>query len=555
MSITCDRFNAEHKTISFKPGLNTVLGSSDGSNAIGKSTLLLIVDFAFGGDSYVKMAKDVVGHMGNHTVKFSFKFGKTDYFFARSTSDDDRVRQYDAEYKHEIKSRKIDEYRGFLRDEYGITARFVGLKAITERFFRISGRENANVHEPLYVPKNREQVETVMKLLGKYETLDDVKREAERLDMDIAKVLSFSPKMDIGATIEAAEGEKASLQGRYDEVRREHINVQLRQVGYDEKTAERLENLQDELRTLGRKRNALISQRTVIKKNAAKDGRKIETDFSPLLRFFPSANIADFEEVERFHASIGQYLAEGIQKELERIEPLIASYDRQIERLKEQLANSDTIQRDIDSTLHQCISIEVTIRAIDAKLKDLERQRELQNARIEAERILKELLYAQTTAINEAEKAVNERIAVVNAEITNGQDKPPVFKIDYADKTARLTTPDNRSDGTSLKNLVVFDLALFAPLFDSAVGKKAALTPIPAIIHDSNILSPIENSYFERILELYEDCGKQVFIAYDKAETCTQTAWTILDRTARVRLSNENVLFLESWSKSGQKKK
>ena len=35
--------------IFFHEGLNTVLGDDQGSNSIGKSTLLMIVDFIFGG--------------------------------------------------------------------------------------------------------------------------------------------------------------------------------------------------------------------------------------------------------------------------------------------------------------------------------------------------------------------------------------------------------------------------------------------------------------------------------------------------------------------------
>ena len=36
--------------IKFKDGLNVVLGKEDGTNSIGKSSALLAIDFAFGGD-------------------------------------------------------------------------------------------------------------------------------------------------------------------------------------------------------------------------------------------------------------------------------------------------------------------------------------------------------------------------------------------------------------------------------------------------------------------------------------------------------------------------
>ena len=53
VEIMCDEFK-DHGTprgrIQLHAGLNTVMGSSSGSNSIGKSTFLMIIDFVFGGD-------------------------------------------------------------------------------------------------------------------------------------------------------------------------------------------------------------------------------------------------------------------------------------------------------------------------------------------------------------------------------------------------------------------------------------------------------------------------------------------------------------------------
>lgn len=48
--IYCPLF--KHRTVSFQKGLNVILGDNNASNSIGKSTMLLIVDYVFGGDSY-----------------------------------------------------------------------------------------------------------------------------------------------------------------------------------------------------------------------------------------------------------------------------------------------------------------------------------------------------------------------------------------------------------------------------------------------------------------------------------------------------------------------
>ena len=65
--------------IKFKDGLNVVLGKEDGTNSIGKSSALLAIDFAFGGNTYI--ASDGVKHIGDHIIFFTFKFDGQEYYF------------------------------------------------------------------------------------------------------------------------------------------------------------------------------------------------------------------------------------------------------------------------------------------------------------------------------------------------------------------------------------------------------------------------------------------------------------------------------------------
>ena len=76
--------------IDFHEGLNVVLGDNIGSNSIGKSTLLMIVDFVFGGNTYISHNSDVVAYLGHHEFGFTFKF-KTEYHFVRGTENPDAV--------------------------------------------------------------------------------------------------------------------------------------------------------------------------------------------------------------------------------------------------------------------------------------------------------------------------------------------------------------------------------------------------------------------------------------------------------------------------------
>ena len=50
--IKCNAFKTS-ETIQIHQGLNIVLGQDNKANSIGKSTFLLAIDFAFGGNSYI----------------------------------------------------------------------------------------------------------------------------------------------------------------------------------------------------------------------------------------------------------------------------------------------------------------------------------------------------------------------------------------------------------------------------------------------------------------------------------------------------------------------
>ena len=132
--ITCDKFKTQPDD--FRIGLNVVLGSSGGSNAIGKSTFLLILDFVFGGDDYPKSAKDVIVHVEHHTINFEFEFDGAQYFFSRSTSRPSVVNRCDSKY-HIIDEMKVSEYREWLLHEYKIHLHGINFGDIVERFFRI----------------------------------------------------------------------------------------------------------------------------------------------------------------------------------------------------------------------------------------------------------------------------------------------------------------------------------------------------------------------------------------------------------------------------------
>ncbi len=87
--IHCEKFRIT--PVKLSRGLNVVVGDNVATNSIGKSTFLMIVDFAMGGNSFLERNSDVVDELGHHSYNFVFEFENADYYFRRDTNNSETV--------------------------------------------------------------------------------------------------------------------------------------------------------------------------------------------------------------------------------------------------------------------------------------------------------------------------------------------------------------------------------------------------------------------------------------------------------------------------------
>lgn len=536
--IQCDKFAPDHQIIRFNPGLNTVLGSAGGSNAIGKSTFLWIIDYVYGGESYNSLTDDIKKEIGPHTIYFTFEFEGQPYYFYRSTDDSKNVYRSDRE-RHFIKKFTLDEYRSFLFQEYKIALPALTFLEIAERFFRIYGRENTLEKYPLLV-KPREQdekaVDFLLKLFGHYKILASIKSMEEELGIKASQLKSRQrQKVDI-EKIESNQKTIESLRKRLQKLMKNSEEAQLAMFGFDTQAFELVTAVQKELNSFIRKRNRLQSQLNAIMSNIPDSKADTTSEFESLVRFFPNANIKAFEDIEHFHIKIREILGEEMDQEIERLQPLIDQYDKEITRLNRKIEESGIATEMSERVLSQCINVSKSIDTLEEETAELIHQQALKEARSEAEQKLEKLLLQQTENLGEIQDDINLRMEIINSVVTEKQETAPLLYI-TPQKEIIFETPGNTSEGTAFKSLVVYDLSVLE------------LRPIPALIHDSNILKRIEDVHLEHIFERYQSSKRQVFIAFDKADSTTAKAHKILEETAILRLSAGNELFGRSWSK------
>jgi uncharacterized protein YydD (DUF2326 family) len=147
IEIRCEQFRTE--SIAFHSGLNVVLGDENGTNSIGKSALLMVVDFAFGGTSLLDHNTDLVTELGHHDYFFTFKFDDEFFQFRRGTLDPEVVFKCDQDYQN-LDQISIEEYTSFLKAAYDIEIEDISFRALVGLYLRVWGKDNLNVYKPLH---------------------------------------------------------------------------------------------------------------------------------------------------------------------------------------------------------------------------------------------------------------------------------------------------------------------------------------------------------------------------------------------------------------------
>ena len=191
MEVSCDKFESNGQMrppIVFHKGLNAVVGTESGTNSVGKSTFLMILDFVFGGDDYIKKSKEVhkPTNVGSHIIKFKFEFNGQPYYFTRSTEDGEynKVIKCDENYcPLQEDPLSISKYWEFLAEKYGLTEKGQSWRGSVTRAIRVDRRETLDTDKPLKAFKgeaDRDGIIALIKLFGQYESVNEQHKAREK---------------------------------------------------------------------------------------------------------------------------------------------------------------------------------------------------------------------------------------------------------------------------------------------------------------------------------------------------------------------------------------
>ncbi|MFD0975014.1 hypothetical protein, partial [Plantactinospora endophytica] len=154
--INCDQF-IEPKIV-FTNGLNSIVGDDISTNSIGKSTFLMILDFVFGGNTFLNNNSGSIEHVGDFKFSFQFIFDSGDFYFSRQTKNPEIISVCDEKY-NSLSEITLKEYTNILLEKYEVNYSNISFRDVVSLFSRIWGKYNYSVDKPLLsFPKEADEV-------------------------------------------------------------------------------------------------------------------------------------------------------------------------------------------------------------------------------------------------------------------------------------------------------------------------------------------------------------------------------------------------------------
>lgn len=548
VEIQCDKFMSNgivREPIKFGPGLNAILGDSNRSNSIGKSTLLMIIDFVFGGSDYVKKCLDVQEQVQNHTINFAFQFGEERYYFSRNSIEYKKVKQCDATYTplEDAPELTVDQYTAFLKEKYGITVADITWRGAVSRFIRVYKRDTMDEEKPLKNAKD-ENAENAVKryllLFDKYAAVEEQIKQADRAE-DEKETFRKSQQFEF---IRTAKSEKEFTENEGRIVELEQLEEELANsssrglLDLDSVQAHQLSMLNDELANYRRQRARVQTQLNALRREMTEGKKSFKRTYSDLARYFPGVDLRAIEEIEKFHHQLSKVLSDEFKETEASLATTYMLLSNEIVRVKGKIEELETVPNVTQAVLKEYARITTelhTLREANKNFQELERLRKV------AEDYAKTRDAVIALQLSTIETAVNDAMRNITYQIVNNKVQlPPVLHLEKLNKYSFSTRNDGGS-GAQFRGLVTFDLA------------NLEVAPVPFVVHDSDILDPIEKPALTQIIKAYAaqaERGKQVFASFRSLDFYEEEAQAIIEENKIIELSSGgNELFGRAWNK------
>jgi len=533
VEVRCDKF--KEKSIEFHKGLNVVLGDDEATNSIGKSSLLMVLDFVFGGGSLIEHNSDIVDELGDHYYLFELVFDKVSYYFKRGTKTPDLLYACDAEYS-EIEPLSIDDFRSFLKNSYQLDDVDLTFRAAVSLYSRVWGKDNLDVKQPLHSHKNKKStdcMDDLLKLYGQYGSIKALARKLKELS-DEKTAIRSAFKQNLIPKINKTQYKSNIL--KVNEIDDEINDIKKNLAKYAVNISEIVNREVSELKS---KKDSLLRERarTSVRLNRVRadldQNRHIKSRaFSSLVRFFPDVDQDRISEVEEFHSKITKILKSELKESEKELSDNLDSIDEAIKGLDDTLQTTFSSIDKPDIIIDRVHELSSVRSSAQAEIQYFEKEDRVVD---ELSDIREDLIKEKSRVLKFVENIINNKTRQYVSKVYSEERRSP--ELHLSQKSYSFSAIEDTGTGKAYSNLILFDLAVFET------------TSLPFVIHDSVLFKNVENAAVARMVDLYQSLGKQSFIAIDEIKKYGDQAEQLLVKNRVISLSNDKVLYNKDWRK------
>jgi uncharacterized protein YydD (DUF2326 family) len=523
--------------VHFKSGLNVILGDANATNSIGKSTLLMVIDFAFGGDGLLSHNKDIVPELGQHDYFFTFKFDEDAYRFRRGTFEPTVLYSCDEKYEP-IRAINIEEYTAFLKMAYKINLPDLSFRALVGLYLRVWGKDNLSVERPLHVvqaQRSGECVDNLIKAFGKYDAIRELSTELASSEAKNT-ALRAATKHEIIPTI--GKRDYVNNKKRIAELEVDLADIRSNLAKYATNLSEIVNK---EVLELKLEKDRLLALRLPLDGRLQRVRRNLRDDrvvrsesFRDLVRFFPEINKDRLTRVEEFHNGVAKLL----RAELKASE---LQLEREVERINEAIRSIDAEMQGTLVSVEQPGALVDRVFDVAIELRNASDSNERFESDIQLRGALKgiraSLAEEKQKVLSDVQNIVNDGMRRIVSSVFGEDRKSP--RLTLRENGYQFEVSDDTGTGTAYASLIVFDQTVFLA------------TALPIVAHDTILFKNIENVSVAALTQVYMKTTKQSFVALDEIEKYGDATAEFLQKRSVIQLDDTHVLYVKDWRTKG----
>jgi hypothetical protein len=517
----------------FHSGLNVILGDANATNSIGKSTMLMVVDFAFGGKDLLLHNDDVVKELGHHEYFFTFQFADEVYRFCRDTSQPDTVYPCGADFELGPPL-TLEAYTAFLRQAYEVELPDLSFRMLVGLYTRVWGKENLDPSRPLHIVPSKsgeECVDNLIKTFDRYATVRDIALKLDGTEKEL-KAWGTAKTHRVIPVIQKKgydENQKsiATLESELSDIR---VNLARYTANVSEVVNRELLELKEQKDRLLALRLTLASRLQRVQDNLRGSRAVRSENFQELVRYFPAIDEDRLARVGEFHTGVARILRSELGASETQLEEQLAAIDQELASIDERMARSLNTVEAPTALVDRVAEVATKMKSAREENGRYEYEAEL---RAETKR-LKELLQTEKeTILVVIEKTINDGMRRIMTERFGPDRKSPYLQL--RERSYSFEVEEDTGTGVAYTGLVLFDLTIFL------------LTRLPILVHDTVIFKNIENDSVSRLLPVYLETAKQSFLALDEIDKYGPETTALLLKHRVLQLDTKNLLYIKDW--------